>query len=295
MVHKAVIPAAGFGTRFLPATKSQPKEMLPVLDTPVIQYVVEEAVASGITDIIMVIGRGKRAIEEHFDRSFELEMELEAKGKRRELERIRHISNLANIHFIWQRQMLGLGDAIRCARHHVGDEPFAVLLGDTIVSGKVPATRQLLNVFAHCNTSVLALEEVSAERVSHYGIVKAEPLKNNVVRVLDLVEKPTPEQAPSNLAVASRYVLTPDIFDLIDQVHPGKHGEIQITDALRLQTRDKPIHGCRIDARRMDIGNTLGFLKANILLGLEHPGLRHDLAVFLQSQGKSIHQAASEQ
>lgn len=293
-VRKAVIPAAGFGTRFLPATKSQPKEMLPVLDTPVIQYVVEEAVAAGITDILMVIGRGKRAIEEHFDRSLELEAELEARGKHRELEHIRRISQLANIHFVWQRQMLGLGDAIRCARHHVGQEPFAVLLGDTIVDGHPPATRQLLDVHARHGTSVVALEEVSRERISRYGIVAAEPLARNVWRVTDLVEKPAPEKAPSNLAIASRYVLTPDIFDLLDQLRPGKGGEIQVTDALRLQARQRPIHGCRIQARRLDIGNTMGFLKANILFGLKRPDLRRELAAFLLEQEETIRGAAEE-
>jgi len=292
MVRKAVIPAAGFGTRFLPATKSQPKEMLPVVDIPVIQYVVEEAVASGITDIVMIIGRGKRAIEEHFDRSFELEAELEAKGKHRELEAIRRISRLADIHFIWQKQMLGLGDAIRCARHHVGNEPFAVLLGDTILHGKPPATRQLLDVFRKHHTSVVALEAVSRERVSRYGIVAHEPVDERVCRVMDLVEKPAPDKAPSNLAIASRYVLTPDIFALLDEVKPGKNGEIQITDALRLQAQRQPIHGCRIDARRLDVGNTLGFIKANILLGLERADLKRDLAAFLIEEAETIHGAA---
>lgn len=291
MVRKAVIPAAGFGTRFLPATKSQPKEMLPVVDIPVIQYVVEEAVASGITDILLVIGRGKRAIEEHFDRSFELEAELEAKGKHRELDAIRRISSLANIHFIWQKQMLGLGDAIRCARHHVGNEPFAVLLGDTIVEGAPPATRQLLTVFARQRTSVVALEEVSPDRVSRYGIVAAEALDDRVYRIRDLVEKPSPQKAPSRLAVASRYVLTPDIFELLDQVRPGKGGEIQITDALRMQAHETPIHGCRVDAHRLDIGNTLGFIKANILLGLKRADLRDDLAAFLLSEADAIRTA----
>jgi len=292
MIHKAVIPAAGFGTRFLPATKSQPKEMLPVVDIPVIQYVVEEAVASGITDILMVIGRGKRAIEEHFDRSFELEAELEAKGKLKELESIRRISRLANIHFVWQKQMLGLGDAIRCARDHVGKEPFAVLLGDTIVHGKPPATKQLLDVYRKYGTSVVALEEVSRDRVSRYGVVAPEPIDDRICRIVDLVEKPAPEKAPSNLAVASRYVLTPDIFELLDQVKPGKGGEIQITDALRMQAQQQPIHGCRVDARRLDIGNTLGFIKANILLGLERADLRRELATFLLEEAETIRKAA---
>ena len=212
-VRKAVIPAAGFGTRFLPATKCSPKEMLPIVDTPVIQYVVEEAVASGITDILIVIGRGKRAIEEHFDRSCELEWELEAKGKIRELEIIRRISNLANIHFVWQKQMLGLGDAVRCAELHVGDEPFAVLLGDTLLQSTsgVPACRQLVEAYEATGTSVVAMEEVPLERVSKYGVLKGTPESGKIWTISDLVEKPAPEEAPSRMVIASRYVLTPDI------------------------------------------------------------------------------------
>lgn len=291
MITKAVIPAAGFGTRFLPATKASPKEMLPIVDTPVIQYVVEEAVASGITDILMVIGKGKRSLEEHFDRSFELEIELEAKGKLKELESIRAISNLANIHFVWQKKMLGLGDAIRCARHHVGNEPFAVLLGDTLMQSQngVPATRQLIDVYDRFGGCVVALEEVPLSRVSRYGVISGKQLDERTYRVDDLVEKPSPEEAPSNLVVASRYILTPDIFGYIDAAKPGKGGEIQITDALRARvTAGQPMHGCRVQARRHDAGNTLDFIKTNILYGLEHADISQALGDFLIAQADEI-------
>ena len=291
MITKAVIPAAGFGTRFLPATKASPKEMLPIVDTPVIQYVVEEAVASGITDILMVIGKGKRSLEEHFDRSFELELELEAKGKLKELESIRAISNLANIHFVWQRKMLGLGDAIRCARYHVGSEPFAVLLGDTLMQSQsgVPAMRQLIDVYDRFGGCVVALEEVPLSRVSRYGVISGEQIDGRTYRVNDLVEKPSPEEAPSNLVVASRYILTPDIFGYIDAAKPGKGGEIQITDALRARVAaGQPMHGCRVQACRHDAGNTLDFIKTNILYGLEHADISLALGDFLIAQADEI-------
>lgn len=293
MITKAVIPAAGFGTRFLPATKASPKEMLPIVDTPVIQYVVEEAVASGITDILMVIGKGKRSLEEHFDRSFELELELEAKGKLAELAKIRAISQLANIHFVWQREMLGLGDAIRCARHHVGNEPFAVLLGDTLMQSDtgVPATRQLSDVFERFGGCVVALEEVPLERVSRYGVIRGEVLDERTYRVIDLIEKPAPAEAPSNLAVAGRYILTPDIFGYIDAVRPGRGGEIQITDALRMRTAaHHAIHGYRVAARRHDVGNTLDFIKTNILYGLARDDLAPALGEFIRMQAKELRQ-----
>jgi UTP--glucose-1-phosphate uridylyltransferase len=288
---KAVIPAAGLGTRFLPATKASPKEMLPIVDTPVIQYVVEEAVASGITDILMVIGKGKRTLEEHFDRSFELELELEAKGRVKELAAVRAISELADIHFVWQRRMLGLGDAIRCARHHVGDEPFAVLLGDTLmrsVNG-VPATRQLIDVYDRFGGCVVALEEVPPERVSRYGVIRGEPVGDRTYRVLDMVEKPAPAEAPSNLAVASRYILTPDIFRYIDAAKPGKNGEIQITDALRARIADGgPMHGHRVEAVRHDAGNTLDFIKTNILYALEQKDIAPALADFIIAKADEL-------
>ncbi len=287
-VTKAVIPAAGFGTRFLPATKSQPKEMLPIVDTPVIQYVVEEAVESGITDILMVIGRGKRAIEEHFDRSFELEWELEAKGKIEELEVVRRISDLANIHFVWQKQMLGLGDAIRCAAAHVGNEPFAVLLGDTLMQGEVSATRQLLDVYERVGTCVVALEEVPLERVQRYGVIAGERIEGNVWRVDDLVEKPRPEQAPSRLVVASRYVLVPQVFAALSQVRPGKGGEIQLTDALRMLTKASPMHGCQVESVRHDAGNKLDFIKTNIHYALKHEELREPLGRFIKEMAEEL-------
>ena len=291
MITKAVIPAAGFGTRFLPATKASPKEMLPIVDTPVIQYVVEEAVASGITDILMVIGKGKRSLEEHFDRSLELELELEAKGKLKDLEKIRAISKLANIHFVSQREMLGLGDAIRCARHHVGNEAFAVLLGDTLMQSQsgVPATRQLIDVFERFGGCVVALEEVPMDRVSRYGVIRGELIDERTYRVDDMVEKPAPAEAPSNLAVASRYILTPDIFGYIDAVTPGKGGEIQITDALRLRTAaHHAMHGYRVQARRHDVGNTLDFIKTNVIYGLARTDLAPALRAFILAQAENL-------
>ena len=291
MITKAVIPAAGFGTRFLPATKASPKEMLPIVDTPVIQYVVEEAVASGITDILMIIGRGKRMLEEHFDRSFELELQLEAKGMFKELEQIRAISKLANIHFVWQREMRGLGDAIRCARHHVGNEPFAVLLGDTLMQSEngIPATRQIIDVFARFGGCVVALEEVPMERVSRYGVIRGTQLDERTYQVTDLVEKPSPAEAPSNLAVASRYILTPDIFGYIDAVPPGKGGEIQITDALRQRTAaHQPMHGLRVAARRHDVGNTLDFIKTNIHYALAREDLAAAMGEFILAEAERL-------
>ncbi len=289
-VRKAVIPAAGFGTRFLPATKSQPKEMLTIVDTPVIQYVVEEAVASGITDILMIIGKGKRAIEEHFDRSLELEAELEAKQKFTELDAIRRISELANIHFVWQKEMRGLGDAIRHARDHVNNEPFAVLLGDTLLQSATdaPVTRQLLDVFERYGESVVALEEVPLEKVSRYGVVDGSPLTENVVLVRDLIEKPSPAEAPSNLVVASRYVLTPEIFGHLESLPPGKHGEIQLTDAMRAQLRDRVMYGLRFAGRRHDAGNKLDFLKTNLLYALERPDLHGPLREFILATAERL-------
>lgn len=282
-VRKAVIPAAGYGTRFLPATKSQPKEMLTVVDIPVIQYVVEEAVASGITDILMIVSRGKRAVEDHFDRCLELEDELEEKNKMAELEIVRRISNLANIHFIRQKEMRGLGDAISLARHHIGNEPFAVLLGDTLLrSGNdTPVTKQLLDVFDRYHETVVALEEVSMDRVSHYGVIDGSPVTDNVMLIRDLVEKPKPEVAPSNLVIASRYILTPEVFSYLDNVKPGKNGEIQITDALRAQAAQRAMYGVKFCGKRFDAGNKIDFLKTNITYALEREDLREPLAKFI--------------
>ncbi len=282
-IRKAVIPAAGFGTRFLPATKAVPKEMLSIVDTPVIQYVVEEAVASGITDILMIVSRGKRAIEEHFDGSPELEAELEAKGRAAELATIRRISDLANIHYVPQKKLCGLGDAILYARQHVGNEPFAVLLGDTLLQSHSdrPVTRQLMDLYERHQAPVVALEEVPPEKISRYGIVDGEEVGEGTVRIRGLVEKPAPEEAPSNLAIASRYILTPRTLDLLAEVKPGKNGEIQLTDALCAQAQQEPFYGLRFDGRRHDAGNKLEFLKTNILYALQRPDLRDDVARFL--------------
>jgi UTP--glucose-1-phosphate uridylyltransferase len=285
MIRKAVIPAAGYGTRFLPATKSQPKEMLPIVDTPVIQYVVEEAVASGITDILMIIGKGKRAIEEHFDRHFDLESELERKGRMAEAEEIRRISTMANIHFIWQREMNGLGDAIRYARHHVGDEPFVVMLGDTLLEDhtrREPITRQMVDLYERYGESVVAMEEVPEHKVHRYGIVDGEPVGDHVWKIRDLIEKPTPEEAPSRMAIAGRYILTPDVFEHLEQTPPGKNGEIQLTDAMRRMVRTRPMYGLHFQGTRHDIGNRLDFLRTNITFALRRPELAGALKEFLR-------------
>jgi UTP--glucose-1-phosphate uridylyltransferase len=283
MIKKAVIPAAGFGTRFLPITKSQPKEMIPIVDTPTIQYVVEEAVKSGITDILMIIGKGKRAIEEHFDRSFELENMLIEKNKQKELEEIRKITSIANIHFVWQKEMNGLGDAIRYAKYHVGREPFAVLLGDTVIDGKgKPITRQLMEVYERYNSSVVALEEVEPKNVSRYGIISGSQLEKNVILASDWVEKPSAKDAPSNLAIASRYIFTPEIFDFLDKTTEGINNEIQLTDAMRAMVKKHAMYGFRFEGKRYDIGNKLDFIKTNIEFGLKNKEIGADLKKYLK-------------
>ncbi len=280
-VRKAVIPAAGFGTRFLPATKSQPKEMLPIVDTPTIQYVVEEAIESGITDILMIIGKSKRAIEEHFYRNFELEYELRDKGKIDDLASIERISNLANIHFIWQKELNGLGDAVSYARSFVGNEPFVLLLGDTLIGtkeGEGAITHQLIEVHNEYGSSVVALEQVDPDKVSRYGIAGGEALEGGCLRLNALVEKPAPEDAPSNLAVAGRYLFTPEIFEYLADTKPGKNGEIQLTDAMARMLTDHGMYGYRFEGKRYDIGNKLDFLKTNIEFALKRddvgPGLK---------------------
>lgn len=279
MIRKAVIPAAGFGTRFLPLTKAQPKEMLPVVDKPTIQLVVEEAVESGITDILMVIGKSKRAIEEHFDRNYELETELETKAKDDLLTQVRHISGMADICFVWQKQLDGLGDAVGHARNHVGNEPFALLLGDTVLESHndVPVTRQLIDVFNAHHGSVVALERVPEAKVSRYGIMDGHPIADGVYQVDDFIEKPTPEEAPSHLAFAGRYIFQPDIFDYLAQAQPGKNDEIQLTDAMRAMAQSRPMFGCDFEGKRHDMGNKLDFLKTNIHYALKDPELASDL------------------
>jgi UTP--glucose-1-phosphate uridylyltransferase len=283
IVKKAVIPAAGYGTRFLPATKSSPKEMIPIIDTPVIQYVVEEAVESGITDILMIIGKGKRAIEEHFDRSPILEETLLKKHNLQMLDKIRSISNMANIHFIWQKEMNGLGDAILHARYHVGNEPFAILLGDTLVQGEGgPITKQLIDVYNQHGGSVVALEEVKPERVSRYGIIDGKAVSDNVYKANDWIEKPSIEEAPSNLAIASRYIFTPEIFDYLEKTLPGKNNEIQLTDAMREMVKTHPMFGMKFKGKRYDIGDKMGFLKTNIEFGLKDPEISETLKIWIK-------------
>lgn len=288
MIRKAVIPAAGFGTRFLPATKSQPKEMLPIVDTPVIQYVVQEAVHAGITDILMVIGKGKRAIEEHFDRNFQLEAQLKDKGRQKELAEILGISELADIHFVWQKEMKGLGDAIYCARHHINDQPFAVLLGDTVIDAEVPAIKQLLDVYNRFESSTVLLEAVSRERVSRYGVIDGDEIEPGLFGVRDFVEKPSVEEAPSNFVIASRYVFTPQIFAYIEKTKPGKGGEIQITDAMRLMVAENAMYGRKLDGRRCDIGNKEGFVKTNIEFALKDPDLANEMKSYILNLSKQF-------
>ena len=285
-VRKAVIPAAGFGSRFLPISKAVPKEMLPVVDKPVIQYVVEEAVASGITDILLIISRGKRAIEEHFIANPELEADLDAKGKAAPLEGLRALMNKVRIHFVFQPKMGGLGDAIRCAREHVGDEPFAVLLGDALVSptgGAKPVLRQLMDVQEKHGGSVVALEEVPLEKVSRYGIMGGQEIEPGTIKANVFVEKPKAEEAPSRLAVSARYILTPGIFEELDRTPLGKGNELQLTDAMAALMKREPLFGVKYNGRRHDIGNKLDFVKANLWWGLQREDMAEELKRYLAS------------
>ena len=264
--------------------------MLPVVDTPVIQYVVTEAVQSGITDIIIVIGRGKRAIEEHFDRSLELEAQLEKSGKMGQLESIRTISEMADIHFVWQREMRGLGDAVYCARHHVGDEPFAVLLGDTIIESATdrPITRQLADIHDAHDAPVIALQEVPKEHVSRYGIAKGTTPKNGVMELTDLIEKPSVEDAPSNLAVSARYILTPEIFGFIAETKRGKNNEIQLTDAIRSLLQTRTAYGLQFKGKRYDVGNKTDFVTTNIDFALRDPEMREGLSAYIRQLAPTL-------
>ncbi len=283
-VRKAIIPAAGLGTRFLPATKASPKEMLPLVDKPLIQYVVEEAVASGIEDIIVITGRGKRAIEDHFDRSLELEENLKGSGKGQVLNQMRHISNLANFCYVRQPEAMGLGHAVLCAQHLIGDEPFAVILGDEIIDASVPGLAQLIHIYKQRKGAVLGVQEVPQQEVSRYGIISARKVRNGLHRVDDLVEKPAPADAPSNLAVIGRYVLPPEIFPILRKTPPGKNGEIQLTDALRQLVKTTPMFAHEIEGQRHDAGDKLGFLIATVELALKNPSLGPAFGEFLQQR-----------
>lgn len=281
-VRKAVIPAAGLGTRFLPATKATPKEMLPIVDKPTIQYIVEEALASGIEEILIITGRSKRAIEDHFDRSIELELNLEASGKTAELEMVKEISGI-RIHYTRQKEPRGLGHAILCAKQFVGDEPFAVLLGDDVVDGKVPALKQLIDVYDKTGASVLGVQEVPQEKVSSYGIVDSQPTEEaRTFTVRDMVEKPALAEAPSRLAVLGRYVITPQVFDVLEQTPPGRGNEIQLTDALKVLAKQQAMYAYNFEGRRYDVGDKQGFLEATVEMALKRPDLRDKFLAYLK-------------
>jgi UTP--glucose-1-phosphate uridylyltransferase len=286
-VRKAVLPAAGLGTRFLPATKAQPKEMLPVVDKPLIQYVVEECVASGIDNIIVVTGRGKNAIEDHFDSNPELERFLESKGKKDQSQLVRSIGNMVKFSYTRQKEPLGLGHAVLTARELVGDEPFAVLLGDVIIPGKNPATRQLVNVWEKTGIGAIAVEEVPREKTSLYGIVDCAPEKRGswdgkLLRIKGMVEKPAPKDAPSNLAVTGRYVLPPEVFEFLEKTKPGRGGEIQLTDALLTLAHEMSLYALVYEGKSYDAGDKLGFLKATVEFGLANPEFGKDFREYLK-------------
>jgi len=282
-VRKAIIPAAGLGTRFLPATKAQPKEMLPIVDKPTLQYIIEEAVESGIEEILIITGRNKKSIEDHFDKSVELELELEAKGKRDLLEEVRKISNMVNIHYIRQKEPKGLGHAIYCAKSFIGNEPCAVLLGDDIVYSDKPCLKQLIEVYEYYNSSVLGVQQIEQKDVHKYGIVDGQKIDTTVSRVNRLVEKPKTEEAPSNIAILGRYIITPAIFDILENTQPGANGEIQLTDALNQLSRTEAVYAYEFSGRRYDVGDKLGFLEATVEYALRRDELREPFLNYLNS------------
>lgn len=280
-VKKAVIPAAGLGTRFLPATKAQPKEMLPIVDKPTIQYIIEEAVASGIEEILIITGRNKRAIEDHFDKSVELENELESHNKQELLDMVKDISNMVDIYYIRQKEPKGLGHAISCAKTFVGNEPFAVMLGDDVVDSKVPCLKQLIDCYNEYKTSIIGVQEVPDEEVYKYGIVKGMYIEDRVYKVKDLIEKPKVEEAPSNVAILGRYIITPQIFDILANTKPGKGGEIQLTDALKNLITMEAMYAYNFEGRRYDVGDKLGFLQATVEFALKREDLRKPFMEYL--------------
>lgn len=286
---KCVIPAAGLGTRFLPATKNSPKEMLPLVDKPAIQYVVEEAVESGIDDIIIVTGRGKHSIEDHFDIAVELEHVLQENDNIEKLEEIRRISELADIQYVRQKKALGLGHAILCAKKHIGNEPFAVLLGDDIVFSRVPCTKQLIEKFEKYKSSIIAVEPVPDNRIETYGIIKYDKfIEKNLYPILDLVEKPKKEEAPSNLGILGRYVLTPEIFNCIEKTQPGYGGEIQLTDALKLLKEKEKIYGYEFIGKRYDLGNKMDWLKTTFDVALMRDEFRDGLLSYFKEKLRQL-------
>jgi len=282
-VKKAIIPAAGLGTRFLPATKSQPKEMLPIVDKPTLQYIIEEAIESGIEEILIITGRNKKSIEDHFDKSVELELELEQKGKDEMLEMVRNISNMVNIHYIRQKEPKGLGHAIHCAKSFIGNEPFAVLLGDDIVDCETPCLKQLISAYDEYKTSILGVQEVAKEDTCKYGILDVKHIEDRVYKVKDMVEKPSVEEAPSNVAILGRYIITPEIFNILENQEPGKGGEIQLTDALKTLGKQEAIYAYNFEGRRYDVGDKLGFLEATIDFALKRENLKDDLLNYMKN------------
>lgn len=283
-VRKAIIPAAGLGTRFLPATKAQPKEMLPIVDKPTIQYIIEEAVASGIEEILIITGRNKKCIEDHFDKSVELEMELEKNHKDELLEIVRGISDMVDIHYIRQKEPRGLGHAILCARAFVGNEPFAVLLGDDVVDSEVPCLKQLMDCYKEYKTSILGVQTVAKEDVNKYGIVDGIHIEDRVYKVKKLVEKPAVEESPSNVAILGRYIITPQIFDILKNTAPGKGGEIQLTDALQTLIESEAMYAYNFEGRRYDVGDKFGFLQATVEFALKREELRDQFIEYLTNR-----------
>jgi UTP--glucose-1-phosphate uridylyltransferase len=281
-VRKAIIPAAGLGTRFLPATKAQPKEMLPIVDKPTLQYIIEEAINSGIEEILIITGRNKKSIEDHFDKSVELELELEAKGKNELLKEVRKISEMANIHYIRQKEPKGLGHAIHCAKSFIGNEPFAVLLGDDIVYAEKPCLKQMIEVYDEYKTTILGVQEVPAKDVDKYGIISAMKIEDRVYKVKGLVEKPKVDEAPSNIAILGRYIINPAIFDILEHTAPGKGGEIQLTDALKELANVEAMYAYNFKGKRYDVGDKSGFLKATVEYALRRDNLKDDFMEYLK-------------
>jgi UTP--glucose-1-phosphate uridylyltransferase len=280
-LRKAIIPAAGLGTRFLPATKAQPKEMLPIVDKPTLQYIIEEAVKSGIEEILIITGRNKKSIEDHFDKSVELELELESKGKYELLEEVRKISDMVNIHYIRQKEPKGLGHAIYCAKSFIGNEPFAVMLGDDIVENDKPCLEQMIEMYDQYKTSILGVQEIPKEDVNKYGIVNGNFIEDRIYKVKDLVEKPSKEEAPSNLAILGRYIISPSIFEILEHTQPGKGGEIQLTDALMELAQKEAMYAYNFEGRRYDVGDKQGFLEATVEYALRNEDLRDDFLKYL--------------
>ncbi|SFH91295.1 UDP-glucose pyrophosphorylase [Tindallia magadiensis] len=287
-VNKAIIPAAGLGTRFLPATKAQPKEMLPIVDKPTLQYIIEEAVDSGIEEILIITGRNKQSIEDHFDKSIELELELEKKGKDDLLQIVKNISDMVNIHYIRQKEPKGLGHAIYCAKSFIGNEPFAVMLGDDIVDAKTPCLQQMTSVYNEYKTTILGVQEVPRLEVDKYGIVNGKSIEDNVYKVKDLIEKPAIEEAPTNIAILGRYIISPSIFSTLEHTKPGKGGEIQLTDALKTLARQEAMYAYIFEGKRYDVGDKMGFLQATVEFALKREDLKEPFKQYLKEFTKGL-------